>query len=267
MNRIDKTFKELKALNKTAFMPFITAGDPDIKISEKILRVLAESGADVIEIGVPFSDPVADGPTIQKAAMRAIDAGCTLKKLFELVEKLRKDIETPFVFMSYYNVIMAFGIKKFVQESKRVGVDGFIVPDLPLEESLELRQEAHKHDINLILLTAPTTPLNRFKEIAKISGGFVYHVSLTGVTGARKELDSRLENEVGVFKKNSSKPVCVGFGISTQEQAKSVASFADGVIVGSAIVKLVENNLGNEDKIIKDIEKFSKQLAVAVHCD
>ena len=218
MNRIEQTFKRLKKGKKKAFIPYITAGDPDIKTSETIAAALADSGADIIELGIPFSDPLADGPTIQKAIQRSLDKGCSVKKVFSMVKRLRGKIQTPLVFMTYYNIVFNYGLKKFIKDAKGAGADGIIVPDLPMEEAGELKRAADNADFCLIMLTAPTTPVGRFRRIASASGGFVYHVSLTGVTGARKALSSRLSGEVKKYKRAVSKPVCVGFGISNAEQ-------------------------------------------------
>ena len=265
MNRIDKTFKKFKEDKTKAFIPYITAGDPDLKTSEKIICALHKSGADIIELGIPFSDPLADGPTIQKAMKRSLDNGCTIRKIMTMVKRLRHTVDVPFVFMTYYNIVFNYGVKKFIADSKKAGVDGIIVPDLPMEESEDLLNICDRENFSLIMLTAPTTSIKRFRKIASSSRGFIYYVSLTGVTGARKQLSDKLKKVVKGLKKTTKKPVCVGFGISDPKQAKMVASSADGVIVGSAIIKIIEKNLHTKTGIIQEISKFAKRIAKAVH--
>ncbi len=265
MNRIDETFKRLQRDGKKAFIPYVTAGDPDMGTTKKIVHALVRAGADIIELGVPFSDPLADGPTIQKAIHRSLENGCTTKKTFELVKELRKEIDNPLVFMTYYNIIFSYGVKKFIKRAKVCGVDGVIVPDLPMEESTELYNAAKTEGLCLIMLAAPTTPLERARKIARYSCGFLYYISITGVTGARKALSKKLKLEVAGIRNATTTPVCVGFGISNAAQAKDVAKLSDGVIIGSAIIKRIEKNLGNNSKIVSEIEIFSKSIAKAVH--
>jgi tryptophan synthase alpha chain len=265
MNRIDEKFMELKKQGKTAFIPYITAGDPDMKTTEKIVYALVKAGADLIELGVPFSDPLADGPTIQKAIQRSLDNGCTTEKTFGLVKTLRKRTDVPFIFMTYYNIVFTYGVEKFIKKCKTYGVDGIIIPDIPMEESEELNAAARAEGICLIMLAAPTTPLERVKKISKYSRGFLYYVSITGVTGAGKALSSKLAIDVKKIRKAISEPVCVGFGISSPDQARDIARGSDGVIVGSAIIKRIENNLASKNKMLSEIETFSKSIAKAVH--
>ncbi|MGB2601159.1 MAG: tryptophan synthase subunit alpha [Candidatus Omnitrophota bacterium] len=265
MNRIDQTFKRLKKDKKKAFIAYVAAGDPDMKTTEKIVLSLAKAGADLIELGIPFSDPLADGPTIQKATQRSLKAGCTVKKVLAMVKQLRREIDTPLVFMTYYNIVFNYGIPNFIKDAKACGADGVIVPDLPMEESGELTKVADKEDFSVILLAAPTTPPDRFKKIAARSRGFIYYVSLTGVTGVRKELSKKLKTDIRKLKKMTTKPVCVGFGISNASQAKDIAKAADGVIVGSAIIKVLEKNLANKKKMVSNIERFARSISKAVH--
>jgi len=264
MNRIKKTFDKLKKEKKKAFIPYITAGDPSLKTTKDIVLTLAKSGADIIELGVPFSDPLADGPTIQKAIYRALKAGCTLKKVLSLVEELRKKIETPIVFMTYYNIVFNYGLKKFVSDAKTSGADGVIIPDLPIEEAEELLGYAKTKDFYIIQLAAPTTPSDRFRKIAKISNGFIYYVSLTGVTGMRKEIAHDLKKDLRKLKKLTSKPICVGFGISDKTQAKNVAGLSSGVIVGSAIIKIIEKYSSKKSLMLKKIGRFASGIASAI---
>ncbi|MFH1846627.1 MAG: tryptophan synthase subunit alpha [Candidatus Omnitrophota bacterium] len=265
MNRIGQTFKRLKQEQKKAFIPYITAGDPDIKTTKSIISALVNAGSDIIELGVPFSDPLADGPTIQRAIQRSLASGCSVGKVFGLVKDIRCDFDIPIVFMTYYNIVFNYGINRFVKDAKKAGVDGIIVPDLPMEESKELICAADKQDFYVIMLTAPTTPLERFERITGCSRGFVYYVSLTGVTGERKALSSGLKSELKELRKVSTKPLCVGFGISTALQAKNVACLADGVIVGSALIKIIEQNLNKNHRIAEKVGKFAKTIADAVH--
>ena len=265
MNRINKTFDRLKKEKRRAFIPYITAGDPDIATTKKIVMSLEKAGADLIELGIPFSDPLADGPTIQGAIYRALKRGCTVKKVLAMVKGLRKTVDVPLVFMTYYNIVLNYGLKRFIKDAKSKGVDGIIVPDLPMEESGELTALADKEDFCVIMLAAPTTPPGRFKEIAKKSRGFIYYVSLTGVTGVRKELSAKLKTEVGKLKKLTTKPVCVGFGVSNAPQARRVAASSDGVIVGSAIIKTIEKNLANKSALLRRVTSFAESLAKAIH--
>ncbi len=265
MNRINETFKRLRAEGKKAFIPYVTAGDPDIRTSKKIVSALAKAGADIIELGVPFSDPLADGPTIQKAIQRSLDAGCSVRKVFDMVRELRRRASVPFVFMTYYNIVFNYGIERFIREAKICGADGIIVPDLPMEESKGLMDIADREDFCLIMLTAPTTPAERFRKIAGRSRGFVYYVSLTGVTGVREKLSDKLKGDIKKLKKMTAKPVCVGFGISNPAQARDVADVSDGVIVGSAIIRLIEKNPDDKSAMVEKVEVFAGAVAKAVH--
>jgi len=265
MNRIDLSFQRLKKEGKKAFIPYITAGDPGIETTKKFVRVLAGAGADIIELGIPFSDPLADGPTIQRAVERSLSAGATTRGIFRMVRDLRKDVDVPLVFMTYYNIVFNYGIEKFIADSKKSGADGIIVPDLPMEESHELTDIADKHDFSVILLAAPTTPVDRFGKIARCSRSFIYYVSITGVTGARKALSDKLYGHIRHLKRVTDKPICVGFGVSTPGQAREVARAADGVIVGSAIINVLEKSLKNKKKMVRDVEAFGRSIARAVH--
>lgn len=261
MNRIDKKFKELKARGKKAFIPYITAGDPSLAMTAKLVLALERSGADIIELGIPFSDPLADGPTIQAASQRALRNHVNLKKIFRMVSRLRKDTNIPIVFMTYYNPVLKYGLDRFVKDCKRRGSDGVIIPDLPFEEAGDLARLAKKEHIAAIFLAAPTSTKERIKDIAKVSSGFIYYVSLTGVTGARSKLPEEIKPKVKLVKSIVKIPVCVGFGISNQAQAKDIARLSDGVIVGSAIVKLAEKR----KDLLSRVSKFSEVLARAIH--
>lgn len=233
MTKISDAFK-----NGKAFIGFITGGDPDIETTEKLLYTMSESGADLIEIGIPFSDPIAEGPVIQEASERALAAGCTTDKLFDLVAKVSPNLDTPIVFMTYINPIYTYGKEKFMSKCKECGIQGIIVPDLPYEEKDELTPECDKYGIDLISLIAPTSH-ERITMIAKEAKGFVYCVSSLGVTGVRSEITTDISAMTDLVRKSTDIPCAIGFGISTPEQAKKMSADADGVIVGSAIVKIV----------------------------
>jgi len=255
-NRIDQTFARLKEQKRKAFIAFLTAGYPDLKTTEKLVLALAKSGVDIIELGIPFSDPVADGPTIQLSSQVALEKGATLAKIFAMVARIRQTCDVPIAFMTYYNPIFYYGEKKFVAECRKVGVDGLIVPDLPPEEAKTLVSLAKKADVATIFFMAPTTRPERLKKVAQASTGFIYYVSLTGVTGARVALPKNITQKIKEAKQYTDKPVCVGFGISTPDQVKMMAQQADGVIVGSAIIKAI-NQYKSVDKVAQFVEKLS----------
>lgn len=224
--------------NGKAFIPFITCGDPDLETTKKIVRSMAANGADLIELGIPFSDPTAEGPVIQGANLRALSGGVTTDKIFDIVRELRKDITVPMVFMTYANVVFSYDADKFIGTCAEIGIDGLILPDLPFEEKGEFNDICKKYDIDLISLIAPTSA-NRAAMIAKEARGFIYIVSSLGVTGVRSEINTDIASLVKLVRENSSVPCAVGFGISTPEQAAKMAGISDGAIVGSAIIKLV----------------------------
>ena len=237
MNRIEKVFKKLKAQNKKAFIPYIMAGDPSIERTKEIVLMFEECGADIVEIGVPFTDPLADGPTIQRAAERALKNGVTLKKVIALVRDLRLKTKIPLVLMTYYNPVFKYGEERFIADAKDAGVDGVIIPDLPPDEAGEFTRLAKNAAIASIFLLAPTSTEDRIKKVARASTGFIYYVSITGITGAQLLLDGSIEKSINGIRRITDKPVAVGFGVSTPDEAKAVAGVSDGVIIGSAIVK------------------------------
>ncbi|OGP93380.1 MAG: tryptophan synthase subunit alpha [Deltaproteobacteria bacterium RBG_16_47_11] len=261
MNRIEWVFKKLRN-KRAAFIPFVVAGDPDLKTTEALVRKIAECGADIIEIGVPFSDPLADGPTIQAASQRALKNGVNLRDIFLMAEGL-KGISTPLVLMTYFNPVFQHGLKNFAEDCYRHGIDGVIIPDLPPEEAGPWIQEAKPLKLDTIFLIAPTSSPDRVKLASRYSRGFLYYVSITGVTGTRGKLPEELEVAIRQIRKYSPKPVAVGFGISTAEQVKEVSRIADGVIVGSAIVKMIEENLKQPDMVIR-VGGFVLSLAEAL---
>jgi len=255
MNKITQAFA-----NKKAFMPFITGGDPDIETTEQLLYALVDAGADIIEIGVPFSDPVAEGPVIEAANERALAMGCTVDQLFELVARVRTRVTIPLLFMSYYNPIFAYGVDKFVQNCADCGIDGLIVPDLPFEERGELLEPCKSAGLELISLIAPTSE-DRVAHIAQNSGGFLYCVSSLGVTGERTALHNHAQGMVELVRRVSNIPCAVGFGISTPEQARDMAQLCDGVIVGSAIVRHVAEH-GRD--CVTPVAQFAQSVKQAI---
>lgn len=225
--------------NGKAFIPFITCGDPDLETTAAAVRAAVENGADLIELGIPFSDPTAEGPVIQGANVRALNGGVTTDQIFTLVRQLRQDVTVPMVFMTYANVVFSYGAERFIAGCREIGIDGLILPDLPFEEKGEFLPLCHQYGVDLISLIAPTSA-NRIAMIAKEAEGFVYLVSSLGVTGTRTEIKTDLKSIVEVIRRNTEVPCAIGFGISTPEQAKKMADLSDGAIVGSAIIKLLE---------------------------
>ena len=234
MSNIAKAFQ-----NGKAFIPFITCGDPDLETTAAAVRAMAQNGADLIELGIPFSDPTAEGPVIQEANIRALSGGVDTDKIFDLVRELRKDVTVPMVFMTYANVVFSYGAEEFISTCREIGIDGLILPDIPFEEKEEFSDICRRYEVDLISLIAPTSE-NRIGMIAKEAEGFIYLVSSLGVTGVRSEITTDLGAIVKVIRENTDVPCAIGFGISTPEQAKKMAGLADGAIVGSAIVRLLE---------------------------
>jgi len=264
MNRIDQKFHELRCRGTRAFMPYLCAGDPAPQVTPKLLLTLEKAGADLIELGVPFSDPIADGPTIQRASQRALTHRISLRYILEMVADVRSGTDIPIALMSYYNPIFQMGEEAFCQAAQSAGVDGVIVPDLPPEEAGRLLEVAPGYNLSTIFLIAPTSPAKRMQLIASVSTGFIYCVSVTGVTGARAALSSEIAPMVLGLRQHTDKPISVGFGVSTPEQAARIARLADGVIVGSAILNVIEENMGNESKLLAAVEKFASDLAAGV---
>lgn len=234
MTKIQQAFRSGKA-----FIPFMTCGDPDLETTAAAVRAAAANGADLIELGIPFSDPTAEGPVIQGANIRALSGGVNTNKIFDLVRDLRRDVTVPLVFMTYANVVFSYGADKFIGTCAEIGIDGLILPDIPFEEKGEFLDICHKYDVALISLIAPTSA-DRVGMIAKEAEGFIYLVSSLGVTGVRSEINTDLSSIVKVIRENTDIPVAVGFGISTPQQAHDMAAVSDGAIVGSAVVKLLE---------------------------
>ncbi|KAI5315869.1 hypothetical protein PRUPE_8G232700 [Prunus persica] len=261
---LSQTFTKLKEQGKVALIPYITAGDPDLSITAEALKVLDSCGSDIIELGVPYSDPLADGPVIQAATTRSLSKGTNLNSIVSMLKEVIPQLSCPIALFTYYNPILKRGIGEFMSTIRDVGVHGLVVPDVPLEETEILRKEAVKHNIELVLLTTPTTPIDRMRAIAEASEGFLYLVSSIGVTGARASVNERVPALLKEIKEATSKPVAVGFGISKPEQAKQVAGWgADGVIVGSAIVRLLGEAKTPEEGL-KELAIFTKSLKSAL---
>lgn len=261
MNRIENAFK-----NKPIFMPYFPLGFPDLNTSIDVIEVLAKNGADLIEVGLSFSDPLADGPVIQKATQVALEQGITVKKSLQAVAELRKrGVDIPLVLMGYYNPMLAYGLEKFVRDTMKAGADGFIVPDLPMEESIEFMSAAvgtgSRLSLPLIQMLAPTTPNERMEMIARNAKGFIYLVSVTGVTGERKSISEGLDELISRVREHTTVPVCVGFGISTSEQAKQVGALADGVIVGTACVRTI----GGSKTPMETAKQFASEFRSALN--
>ena len=252
MSNIYKAFE-----NKKAFIPFITCGDPDLETTKKCVLEMIKAGADLVELGIPFSDPTAEGPVIQGANIRALSAGVTTDKVFELVRELRKDVKIPLVFMTYANVVFSYGVDKFMSLCKEVGIDGVILPDVPFEEKEEFSSVSSKYGIDMISLIAPTSE-DRTAMIAKNAEGFIYVVSSLGVTGTRTEITTNIEDIVKVIRQNTSLPCAVGFGISNPQQARAMAEVSDGAIVGSAIIKILEKYGKDSPKYVGEFVREMK---------
>jgi len=259
MNRIEATFAALKQKQETALIPFLTAGDPDPMTTIELIRTLVGQGADLIELGMPFSDPMADGPTIQAASERALAAGTTVTKVLQLVAEVRRDCQIPLVLMGYYNPIFRYGVERFANDAAAAGIDGLLLVDLPPEEAGEISGLLKASGIAMITLLAPTTPPERMRRLAQDAEGYLYYVSMTGVTGARSITPAEIRAAVEDLKKMTSVPVGVGFGISTVADARAVGEFADGVVVGSALVKIIAE-YGQSEELQSRVGQFIAAL-------
>jgi tryptophan synthase alpha chain len=248
MSRIAGKFAELRTNREKALITFITAGDPDMKTTGELIPVMEKNGADIIELGVPFSDPMADGPTIQKSSERALASGTTLKSILEMMKAVRTVTQVPIILMGYFNPVFRYGARKFVDDAVDAGVDGVLLVDLPPEEAHSFKALASARGLDVIFLLAPTSDDRRIDRVARIGSGFIYYVSVTGVTGTRKSVDDSVFSAAEHIKKRVNLPVAVGFGISDPSQAAVVAGVADGVVVGSALVKMFEEFQGEELK-------------------
>jgi tryptophan synthase alpha chain len=255
ISRIEETFRKLKKKGKKAFIPYIMAGDPSLEKTNDVVLVFEECGADIVELGVPFTDPLADGPTIQRASERALQTGITLKKVVAFVKDLRKSTQIPIVLMTYYNPVFKYGEENFVKDAKEAGVDGVIVPDLPPDEAESFIVPSRSASLDIIFLLAPTSTPDRIKKIAKESRGFIYYVSITGITGSRLLLDGSMEALISEIRKYTRRPIAVGFGVSTPEEASAVSKVSDGVIVGSAIVKRLNESPDELKRYVTSLRK------------
>jgi len=254
MNRIDETFKKLKERNQKAFIPYITCGDPSLKDTVKLIKVLEKNGADIIELGIPHSDPVADGKTIQSSVERALRNGTTPKKVLNVLKTVRKNCSIPIVLLTYYNIVLQYDIRTFVSDFSKVS-DGLIVADLPPEESSELVKYSREHDFSNIFLTSPITPRRRLEQILKVTSGFLYVVSLLGVTGEREKLSRSIYDFMREMRTSIKIPMCVGFGISKPEHVSEILKLgADGVIVGSGIVRRVDD--------LEKVKNYAREMSI-----
>jgi len=263
MSRIADKFNELKKKNRIALVNYVTAGDPSPEMTSDLVLKLIESGADIIELGVPFSDPMADGPAIQLASERALKKGTTLSMVLDMVKRIRKKSDVPIILFGYYNPIFKYGLEKFSIDAARAGADGVLVVDLPPEEAGELKVHTDKAGLDLIFLLAPTSTGDRIGLVAKQASGFVYLVSVTGITGVRPDMDYSLEDLTSEIKHHTRLPVGVGFGISSPEQVSRIAEYADAVIVGSAIVRIIEKHGEKKEELFDELSGFVSGLSRA----
>jgi tryptophan synthase alpha chain len=259
LSRIPETFQKLKREGRKGFVPFITAGDPDLQTTDDLIVELARVGASIIELGVPFSDPMADGPVIQRASERALRHGFGLPEIFDVVRSVRKQTNVPIVLFSYFNPLLQFGLDKLVREAEHAEVDGILVTDLAPEEAGRFRSMLRAHEIDLIFLVAPTSTDERLRMIAERASGFIYAVSRAGVTGAREEVSAEAEKLVGRVRAVSDLPVTVGFGVSKPEHVRDVWRYADAAVVGSAIVDVIESSVGQPD-LVERVGEFASSL-------
>jgi len=263
MNRIDKKFQELKSKNIPAFIPFLTAGDPDIQTTKALILEFEKKGADIIELGIPFSDPIADGPVIQASYHRALTKGIKVAKIFDMISELRNESEIPIVAMVSYSILFKSGCREFIETVIDKGLDGLTIPDLPVEENEDIFEYANKNDFKIVCFVAPTTTDQRLPVIVRKTQGFLYYISVVGITGIRETLPENIVQNINKIKQIASIPVSVGFGVSTPEQARMIGEIADGVIVGSAIVKEIgKNRLEDINKLVDNVGKFVEKLVI-----
>ena len=261
MSRIEAKFEELKSKGEKALVGFVTAGDPDVETSLDIIKSMCEGGVDILELGVPFSDPTADGPVIQRSSARALKQGVNLKKVIEMTQQVREITSIPIILFSYYNPILSYGVDKFYEDSVLAGADGVLVVDLPPEESDEMTSQFPGEELALIRLVAPTTPPERMAQIADGASGFLYLISKTGVTGSDGLNTNTIDQNYSDLRRQTALPICVGFGISTADDVAAIASVADGVVIGSAFERIIEENVGaqNLPKLVGDRTREYKQ--------
>ncbi len=265
MTAIDELFSQLQKTRQTAFMPFVTAGDPDLEFTKRLLIELDSAGCHLVELGFPYSDPIADGPVIQESYTRALSNGVTVSKIFEMVSEVSGQIKMPIVSMVSYALIFRYGPAAFIEAAKQAGISGAIVPDMPVDESVAFSELCVKHDFNLVQLITPTTSDERAVQIAKTSTGFIYYVSVSGITGERSALPNELADRLAWLKQKTDTPICVGFGVSQPSQAAQLSQHADGVIVGSAIVRrIAKHPEQGAAKCSADISEFAKEMVSAL---
>lgn len=261
-NRIDQRFKLLKSKKEPAFIPFITAGDPSLEVTRGLILELERRGADVIELGIPFSDPIADGPVIQASYYRTLTKGLKVEEVFSLVKDVRNETDIPIVSMVSYSIVFKTGVEKFLCSAKEAGFDGATIPDLPVEESQALIYTANEKDFRIVCFAAPTTTPDRMEHIAKTTQGFLYYISVVGITGVRDSLPKDMEENIRRLRGLTDKPIALGFGVSTPEQARVAGSVADGVIVGSALIKEIERNSERSpSEIIRAVGQLAEKLS------
>ncbi len=261
MNRIEQKFSEAGNNGRSALVCYLTAGDPSIELTKDIVAELEKNGADIIELGIPYSDPMADGPTIQLASERALANGTTINDVIKLAKEIRKESDIPIILFGYYNPFYSYGLENFAKDAKEAGVDGILVVDLPPEESGEFKKHLDNNGINLIFLLAPTSTDRRIGLVSDNASGFIYLVSITGVTGSRPGMEYSLSSLTKDIKEKSGLPVGIGFGVSTPEQALDISQYADAVIVGSAIVRIIEKNGNRKDDLLREIGEFANSLS------
>lgn len=261
MNRLDKRFKELKEKNETAFIPFITVGDPTLESTEAIITSLDKNGADVIELGFPYSDPIADGPVIQASYNRVLSKSITISDIFNTIKNIRKVSEIPIVAMVSYSIVFKIGFEKFIKDAKNAGFDGVTIPDLPVEEASEIFRISEENDFKTVCFVAPTTTPARLNIITSKANGFIYYIAVVGITGVRKNLPTDIADNIKKLREKTDCPIAVGFGVSTPEQAAEVGMIADGVIVGSAIVKEIEKMKDSPtETLVNHVSEFTNKL-------
>lgn len=264
MDRIAEQFARAKKENRACFVAYVCAGDPDFETSVEVCRTLVDGQVDVLELGVPFSDPLADGLTNQLAAQRALESGMTSERVFDLVKEVRKFSQIPIVFYTYYNLVFSNGVENYISRAREAGVDGMLTLDLPPEEADDVLKVSRRHGMKNIFIVAPTTPSARLATIAEAASGFIYYVSRVGVTGVREDLEGNIGEAVSEIKKKTDLPVVVGFGISNREQVHQIASMSDGVVVGSALVNCVKDNLGQRAEILNTLRTKLGELVGGV---
>jgi len=263
MGRIGKKFEALRAKNEKALIVYLTAGDPSLHVTKKLILELENAGVDILEIGVPFSDPTADGPVIQAASQRALKTGTTLKSVLKMVAEIRQTSQIPILLFGYFNPIFAYGVEEFAEDAREAGVDGVLVVDLPPEEAQELRIHSDPAGLDFISLVAPTTGKDRLKTILQRATGFLYYISITGVTGTAAPKIDDIAREVSKIRKLTRMPIAVGFGISNAAQAKEIGAVADGIVIGSAVVKLIDENRNN-GKLVRIVSDYAKEIKEAL---